>query len=200
MGTNEEYSIAWSAKVSDAFVDRVITLCENLSFGYDGPDYLMACMAWESGETFSPSIRNGAGSGATGLIQAMGFIALAYYYNRKDIDKMSDAEKKQKGKECCDRLAAMSAVEQLDFVEWYFKGYKGKLKTLSDFYMVILWPKAVGKPEDYVMFDKANTPTTYRQNSGIDLNKDGLCTKAEAAMCVQKKYDKGMQLAFRKRF
>lgn len=31
----------------------------------------MAAMAFESGETFSPSIKNAAGSGAVGLIQFM---------------------------------------------------------------------------------------------------------------------------------
>lgn len=190
--------IAWSAKVSTDFVKRVVKLANDLLMDSNGSDYLMSCMAWESGETFSPSIKNGAGSGATGLIQAMGFVALAYYYTRKQIDKMSEEEKKIKAKESLDKLAAMTAVEQLEFVSSYFMPYKGKIKTLSDVYMVILWPKAVGKSEDYVLFDKAESPTTYRQNSGVDLNLDGKCTKAEAAACVMKKYQKGMLAANRR--
>jgi soluble lytic murein transglycosylase-like protein len=31
----------------------------------------MACMAWESGRSFRPDVKNMAGSGATGLIQFM---------------------------------------------------------------------------------------------------------------------------------
>ena len=42
-----------------------------------------------------------------------------------------------------------------------------------------LWPAAVGKPADYVIFDQANKPETYRQNRYIDLDKDGKITKRE---------------------
>lgn len=89
-------------------------------------------------------------------------------------------------------LGAMTALEQLEYVEKYFKSFKGRIKSISDAYMTILWPKAVGKELDYVMFDKAETPTTYRQNSGVDINLDGKCTKAEAAAKVMQKYKKGM--------
>ena len=34
----------------------------------------------------------------------------------------------------------MTAEEQLDYVEEYFKTSKGKLKSLEDVYMAILWP------------------------------------------------------------
>lgn len=183
-------SIAWSAKVSKAFVERVVRMSEQLKMDSDGSNKLMACMAWESGETFSPSIRNGAGSGATGLIQAMGFVALAYYYSSKQINKMSDEEKKSKGKECCDKLAALTAEEQLEFVYWYFKSYTGKLKTLADVYMVILYPKAVGKPDDYILFQ--NNTISYRQNIGLDINKDTVVTKQECTAKVYDKYLKGM--------
>lgn len=166
--------IAWSAKVSKEFVERVKAMCERLKMEADGPNCMMSCMAWESGETFSSNIKNGAGSGAVGLIQFMPKTA-------KSLGTTVEA------------LAAMRPEDQLDYVEKYFKPYKGKLKTLSDIYMAILWPKAIGKAEDYVMFDKAETPTTYRQNSGVDINADGKCTKAEAAAKVMQKYRKGMQ-------
>ena len=170
---NSNLDIAWSAKVSQEFVERIKLMCINLKMEEDGPNCMMSCMAWESGETFSPAIKNGAGSGATGLIQFMPKTA-------KSLGTTVEA------------LAAMSAVEQLEYVEKYFKPHKGKLKTLSDIYMAILWPKAIGKAEDYVMFDKAETPITYRQNSGVDINADGKCTKAEAAAKVMQKYKKGM--------
>lgn len=166
-----DLDIAWSAKVSPEFIQRVKTMCQNLKMDENGPDYMMSCMAWESGETFSSSIKNGAGSGAVGLIQFMPSTAT-------NLGTTTAA------------LAAMSNVQQLDYVEKYFKGYKGKLKSISDVYMVILYPKAVGKSEDYVLFQ--NGTTVYRQNIGVDLNQDGKCTKAEAAACVMKKYNKGM--------
>ncbi|MNZ97636.1 hypothetical protein D3C78_1168850 [compost metagenome] len=87
----------------------------------------------------------------------------------------------------------MTAEEQLDYVYAFFKPYTGKLKTLSDIYMRILWPAAVGKPEDYVIFDQNVRPTAYVQNKGLDINKDGKVTKAECAAKVQEKYVRGQK-------
>ena len=44
--------LAWGSKVSQAFRDRLFEICQILGVE---PDYLMACMAFESAETFSPS-------------------------------------------------------------------------------------------------------------------------------------------------
>jgi membrane-bound lytic murein transglycosylase B len=60
--------ITWGVKVSDAFKRKVIVISQGLGVS---PDFLMACMAFETGETFSPAIKNAAGSGAVGLIQFM---------------------------------------------------------------------------------------------------------------------------------
>lgn len=124
--------LAWGKRVSKLFRDRVQQI--GVSLGVD-PNFLMACMAFESGRTFSPSIENAAGSGAVGLIQFMPGTAQA----------LGTTTSKLKG---------MSAVEQLDFVEKYFKPRAGKLKTLEDVYMTILWPAAIGKPSSYVLFDR----------------------------------------------
>jgi hypothetical protein len=122
----------------------------------------MACMAWESGRTFRADVRNMAGSGATGLIQFMPSTARA-------LGTTTDA------------LARMTPEDQLNYVYKYFEPYKGKLHTLSDLYMAILWPKAVGKPENYVLWDRAAMPTTFRQNAGLDANRDGKIIKSEVA-------------------
>ncbi len=164
--------LAWGKKVSDEFCQRVREIADSL--GTD-PDYLMACMAFESGETFSASIKNAAGSGAVGLIQFMPSTAQALGTTT-------------------DELASMTAEEQLDYVEEYFKPSKDKLKSLDDVYMAILWPAAVGKPPDYVLFrkDDPDHPRRYRLNAGLDFNKDGIVTKAEAAGRVRKKLEKGL--------
>lgn len=152
--------LAWGAKVSAEFRARVRQIATNLRC--DASD-LMACIAWETGMTFSPSVTNMAGSGATGLIQFMPQTA-----------RMMGTS--------VEALAEMSAVEQLDYVERYFSPFRGKLGTLADLYMAILWPAAVGKPVDYVLWDKASRPTTYRQNAGLDADRDGRITKAECAV------------------
>ena len=101
----------------------------------------MACIAFETAETFRPDIRNAAGSGAVGLIRFMPS-------TERGLGTSTEA------------LTRMSAVEQLDWVRMYFKPYAGRLKTLSDVYMAILWPKAIGKPEDYVLFTRPSITYT----------------------------------------
>jgi hypothetical protein len=151
--------IAWGAKVSPAFRNKVREIAGRLGCA---PSDLMACMAWESGRTFSPSVKNMAGSGATGLIQFMPKTAIGLGTTTAN-------------------LADMSAEQQLDYVERYFQPFKGKLTSLADLYMAILWPLAVGKPLEYVLWDSRSKPTTYRQNSGLDANRDGMITKAECS-------------------
>lgn len=162
--------IAWGAKVSSVFRDRVRWIGETL--GVD-PNYLMACMAWESGETFSPSVKNMAGSGATGLIQFMPSTAVALGTTTA-------------------KLAQMTAEDQLNFVYKYFRPYQGKLHNLGDTYMAILWPKAVGKDDSYILWDKGRSPLTFRQNAGLDVNKDGQVTRSECLSKIKEKLRKGL--------
>ena len=166
--------MAWGAvtlrKHGAAFNAKVRGVAGRL--GID-PNYLMAAMAFETAETFSPSIRNGAGSGATGLIQFMPSTAR----------RLGTSTAK---------LARMTAIDQLDYVEKYFRtATRRRLRTLSDIYMAILWPVAVGKAESHVLFRRPSR--AYSQNRGFDVNKDGLITKAEAAAKVQQKLVKGMK-------
>ena len=165
--------LAWGKKVSKPFRDRIVEVAQDL--GTD-PNYLMACMAFESARAFSPSILNAAGSGAVGLIQFMPSTAQALGTTPQ-------------------QLAAMSAVKQLDYVERYFAPSKGKLRSLEDVYMAILWPRAVGKPQEYVLFDKNDPqhPKRYIQNAGLDFNRDGLVTKAEAAARVRRELEEGLR-------
>ncbi|MEH3107967.1 MAG: N-acetylmuramoyl-L-alanine amidase [Sphingomonas fennica] len=164
--------IAWGAKVSPAFRQRVIEICEEIGMA---PDHLMACMAFETGATFSPSLANKAGSGAVGLIQFMPTTAVA-------LGTSSEA------------LAAMTAEEQLLFVRRYFLGQKGRLKTLGDVYMAILWPAAIGKPDDHPLFVKGQEPVRrYDQNSGLDVGRDGVVTRAEATAKVLRMLEKGRE-------
>lgn len=61
-------TLAWGAKVSPEFRETVGDICDGLQIE---PDWLMACMAFETGYTFDPAKKNGAGSSGTGLIQFM---------------------------------------------------------------------------------------------------------------------------------
>ena len=177
--TASNKSIAFGKKVSAEFKKKVIDIATRLGIG---ADELMAVMAFESGETFSPSIPNSAGSGAVGLIQFMPTTATGLGTSTEELKKLT-------------------AEKQLDYVEKYFAPYKNKLSTLEDIYMVVLYPAAVGKPNDYVLFDKSSDKAwikkAYTQNKGLDSDKDGKITKAEAAAMVRAKLQKGLKADFK---
>lgn len=164
--------IAWGARVSPAFKTKVIQVCEELGVNVD---FLMACMAFETGETFSPSIKNAAGSGATGLIQFMPATARALGTSTEE-------------------LAKLTAVEQLDYVKKYFQPYKSRLRKLEDVYMAILYPAAIGKPTDHALFKEGRQ--TYAQNKGFDANQDGVITLSEISSKVRAKYEKGLMAGY----
>lgn len=88
------------------------------------------------------------------------------------------------------KLASMTAEEQLDWVYKYFKPYKAKLNSLEDVYMAVLYPRAAGKSQEYTLFSSGKA---YSQNRGLDANKDGRITKAEAAGKVREKLMKGLK-------
>ena len=160
--------IAWGKKVTGAFKNKVIQICSHLDVS---PDYLMACMAFETGATFSPSIKNAAGSGATGLIQFMPKTA-------KALGTTSE------------KLAKMSAVEQLDYVKKYLTPYRNRLKKLEDVYMAILYPAAIGKPITHTLFEDGSK--TYTQNKGFDKNNDKKISLKEISAKVRAVYEKGI--------
>ena len=151
---------------SAAFRAKVIDIARRLEMD---PNHLMLIMSFESAASFSPSKRNPK-SGATGLIQFLPSTARAMGTT-------------------VERLAAMTAEDQLDVVERYFQRYAGRLKTLQDAYMVVLWPAAVGKGLDHVLWRKGSKE--YEQNSGLDIprrpgeEKKGYVTVADAVRKVR---------------
>lgn len=134
------------------------------------PEHLMAVMNFETGGKLTSDVKNQAGSGATGLIQFMPSTA----------KELTGAKTKEAAIKI---LEKMSPVEQLDYVQKYLKPFKGKLDTLEDVYMAVLWPKAVGKDSEYALFRKGTK--AYWQNRGLDMDKDGVITKFEAASKVR---------------
>ena len=87
-------------------------------------------------------------------------------------------------------LAKMTAEEQLDYVYKYFLPYKGRLKNLGDIYMAILYPRAVGKDDNYILFKDGTV--AYRQNIGLDINRDVVITRGECLTKVRAKKERGL--------
>ena len=167
--------IAWGSKVSNEFKVRILEIAKALLMPPNGVDWLMSCMAFESGRTFSSSIKNKI-TGATGLIQFMPATAAA-------MDTTTD------------ELATMTPLRQLDYVERYFLPYKGRLNSIEDVYMAILWPAAIGQQAEFPLWVKdLKHSKAYIQNAGLDRNKDGLVTKQEAASKVKELLIEGLKI------
>ena len=163
--------LAWGAKVSEDFCNRVISPCAS-SFSYEGAaSDLMTCMAFESGGTFSADIKNAAGSGAVGLIQFMPSTAI-------DLGTSTYA------------LAQMSPEDQLTYIQKYFRPYFSRIHSLSDMYMAILMPKYVAATDETVVFFDGTI--AYKQNLGLDSNKDGQVTKGEICARLFAKRSEGL--------
>lgn len=143
-----------------SFYNEVIRISENLG---TSPENLLAVMSFETGGTFSPSIRNGINGKAIGLIQFMPKTAEALGTSTE-------------------QLALLSATQQLSFVERYLEPFKGKIKSLSDLYMAVFSPRHVWAPENESL--AAEGSSIYNLNKVLDRNLDGIITKDEASTSV----------------
>ncbi len=147
------------------FLERTVQIAKEISVD---PRDLLTIMSFETGGTFDPAKKNGAGSGATGLIQFMPSTA-------RELGTTTSA------------LAGMSQTEQLEYVRSYFhmrKSELGEARDLESLYMHVLLPKAANLSNDAALFAANGNavlsgPTAYRQNRGLDVNGDGIVQKRE---------------------
>jgi hypothetical protein len=138
------------------------------------PDWIMAIIHHES--KFNPHVTNYRGSGATGLIQFMPPALMdlndrlgTHYY-------MSD-------------LRRMDPMRQLDLVQAFFEQQierGGPFTSLGDMYAAVLFPRARGNGPDYVLFRRPSL--TYRQNKGLDENRDGAISLKDLHRRMSRKY------------
>ena len=133
-------------------------------------DSLLNTFLFETGGTLSPSIQNKQ-SGATGLIQFLKATALTLNTTT-------------------DLLAVMEFPQQLVYVKKYYEHLGSKAKALTDpfdVYLCVLYPVLIGKLDSAVMSAKGSL--IYKQNVGLDSNKDGQITKGEIREMFYKRVD-----------
>lgn len=175
ISTPENGKLIWGTRVDEAFRAKVTAIANNLSLQ---PNWLMAVMAFETGYTFSPAERN-QGSSATGLIQFLQSTAIALGTTTA-------------------RLARMTAVQQLDWVEKYYRAVPAsRIKNLGDAYLAVLFPAAIGRPDAFVMWqrDTGQYQREYAANSGLDREKKGYITRGDAVSVVNNSYREGGRYA-----
>lgn len=124
---------------------------------------IAAVMAAETVGTFSPSIRN-PNSGATGLIQFMPSTAT-------NLGTSIAA------------LAAMTATQQLAYVERYLRGVFASHPVTqalrrADYYLAVFWPAGIGAPMDKPILSFPQKAYTANKNA-FDPEGKGYITPAD---------------------
>ena len=130
------------------------------SFLQTDPLFLLQVMHAETAGTMRTDIQNPT-TRATGLIQFMPSTARSLGTTVED-------------------LRNMNHVEQLKYVRAYFAPHRGKLKTYQDIYFATFFPRAIGRPDSWVLQTKnVSAGTIARQNPAVNINKDGQITVGE---------------------
>lgn len=124
LGTGTTITASYTG-LTDEFKNAVKTMSGKLGIE---PDWIMAVMNFETGGTFSPSIKNKTGSGGIGLIQFMPDTAVGLGTTTE-------------------KLAAMTQIEQLKYVEKHLNTYNGRMKNLEDVCAAVFFPTLIGKPD-----------------------------------------------------
>lgn len=157
------------ASYRTAFIAKVIQVSKNLGIN---PNWLMALIDFESAGSFSPSKTNSLGY--TGLIQFGPGAAT-------DLKTTLTA------------LRNMTAVQQLDYVERYYKMWYKRLKinapnSYIDTYLITLFPIAVNKGLDFVISSNSISAESFeRANPAFDLNNNKQVTVAEIQSVMLKR-------------
>lgn len=143
------------------FVSKVVTISNRL--GID-PNWLMIVMRFETAGYFTPNIKNKT-SGAVGLIQ---FTEVAIKGWGVTLNQ----------------LAAMTAVQQLDYVEKYLTPYKGRMTDLYNLYLAVFSPAYIGRPDAQKVY--ASPSNAYTSNKALDANNDGVITVGEIKSVIDR--------------
>ncbi|PDS22322.1 hypothetical protein B0A78_12245 [Flavobacterium columnare NBRC 100251 = ATCC 23463] len=163
----EENQFYWSDKLTCDQRKKVLEVCQELwgeKNKKEKASQLMSIMYIETNKTFSPSADNGIGF--SGLIQFNDAAAKGVGTTRAELKKMT-------------------FIKQMDYVKAYFMKRKDELNTMTDMYLLVMKPSAVGKGNDsnYAVFDESisvpdgdgsKTNAAQRQ---ININREPWVTK-----------------------
>ncbi|WP_256852673.1 hypothetical protein [Pantoea sp. Fr+CA_20] len=167
----------FGADKTSAFRTKLLDVSNDL--GID-PNYIMACIALETGKTFRTDIKN-PGSSATGLIQFM----------KATAEELGTSTS---------QLRRMDHVQQMEYVKKYFQMQSCNVNvpteewSLEDVYYSIFSPKLIKLKSNDIIYQKGDGDS-YDKNLYHDVNKDGKITKSEIAENIRVNYKLGMSEA-----
>lgn len=149
-------------ELSGTFMERVDQIARRWKIP---PQWILTVLSFETGGTFSPKARNPRSSGS-GIFQLM-----------RDSARMLGIS--------IEEFREMSAEEQLVYFDRYLDKVVGgqKIQSLSDLYMAVFKPEAIGKRDDHVLY--SGSSQEYSLNAGVlDPNNDGMITKGGATRAL----------------
>lgn len=166
-------------RTSMAFRRKLVEVAERL--GVD-PDYLATVISFESAGTFDPAIRNPY-SGCVGLIQ---------FCRKAAENAAAEAGLSMTAEEAQDWLGRMSAENQLDHVESYFRSVgRGKRGlTLEQMYLLVFAPSFAFSPPSSTAYAKGSD--AYDKNKPMDTDGDGRITVSDISKKIVSKYNEGL--------
>lgn len=163
----------------NAFASKVESISSKLGIN---PNWLMFLIDFESATSFSASKKNSYG--CIGLIQFCPDVSGGSY---KTIGGVRYS---------MDQIKSMTNVEQLDLVYEYLNEQQRidrKFYSYYDLYLAILWPKAIGQSDDYVI--------TTSTNPVFDISpKDGIITVREIKKFLDDRVEKVVPSAYKQEF
>lgn len=156
------YETKVPASYRTAFIAKVILIAGRLKIN---PNWLMLIMYFETAGTFSASKFN-AKKTYVGLLQ----------FGKIAANDMGTTVLK---------LSRMTAIQQLDYVEKYYKMWfrylkLSSVKTFVDFYLITLFPSKVNKGHQAVIESKSIPAVAFaRANKSFKPNAKGVITVGE---------------------
>lgn len=145
--------------IQSAFAEKVTAIAAHLGIH---PNWLMQVMKAESG--LNPKAQNIQ----HGHLIAVGLIQFTY-----------GAGIRQWG-ETLESILAKDALAQLDLVQRYFEGYRGRMHSYYDLYAVTFFPAMIGKPDNWVLQTHTlSAEIIARQNPAINRHHRAYITVAD---------------------
>ena len=162
-----------------ALTDDEIAVYTNIARKHNvEPQWLFAVGILESG--LQPNVKNHAGSSAVGVLQ----------FTQKTIDNLNHNRDlvSQVGHLTRSKILQMSLIEQAPIVDAYLSGVlQGRpVNNATDLYLSVLWPRAMGRDDNYVLFSKHENSKAFRQNNSFETNGDGAVTVGEVSRKVNR--------------
>ena len=204
----KKYDLIWGAKVSCAFRKKVVEISKRINCD---PNDLMAVMAAETADTFWSYIIAGKNaktnpkqSEITEAIIGQKGIGLVQWTPIAIQDMNGRGAQFSAGRITASnhltalKLAKMTSVEQLDYVEMYLKmqmlgknSLRGAKLSLSQLYALVFVPKAATGTDNTMAYAKGTAE--YKANASLDKDNNGI-TRGELIPRAMQHYSPGLQM------